>query len=718
MGRIRKKLLENKYMLVSLGLLIGSLTLLFLRYSVVLGRMWGALGNLWTSLVYYFKVVFLGDLPEASPSVAELPKVDLLGILGIDVAELQRKLAGFPDAFFVTENFQAYNFLVLDRLNRFARILSLLLPVVALLGYLLVSNLFSVNTNHGQKTKSLRLFLKLTTKPYRMIKAFLSGFFGYFRGSKISKVLFWLWLFNLNILTVGVEFLAFYFFFACTVSLTVLPVQLVKLLIDLLIMFSGLPWVIWAAIGFVIFDKIRRHIGLNKLRRNERRNRGALNEFPVCLYIVGRMGSKKTILMTDMILSMDAQFRDKSLEILCKLMKRYPNFPWLAFEKAMKEKMKEKTVTNLASTRAWVKECRTSYTTDPDPANIFFYNTVDHPVEYDDGLTVHSVWEDLSEYACAYFIFVIRGSYSMSNYSVRFDTQTEDNGNLPLYDHDFFGRFSFRAEDGSTYSRIIDFDLFRLGMSMIQDNDIRGSFEFGIYSISEAAKERLNQLGTAGMKRNAYEANQLNDLFNYSPKFGRHPATVDYYPFVRFFFDDQRADSLNADLRELCATVDIVGRSDLSLAMPGFVFEDMIHDAYMGFYDKFLPKLRNRRGDSTLTGFILGNIAGWISGYRERVYNTFGYYRLDLLVDEEDPYAWYLANKKILPNRYATDCFSAFFADRAKSVGKSLQDYPAYGSSRATLEELKMQNSYLIRDLTQIFEQEEENDDECTGFFV
>lgn len=184
-----KKIRTNKYFLLSLGLLIGSVVLLFWRYSVVLERMWEAIGNLWTSLVYYFKVVFLGDLPDMPPSVMELPKVDLMNILGIDVVELQRKLAGFPDAFFVKEHFQAYNLVVLDRLNRFARILSLLLPVVALLCYLLISNLFAINTDHGQKTMPLQLFLRLTTNPYRKVKAFLSGFLGYFRGSRISKCL-------------------------------------------------------------------------------------------------------------------------------------------------------------------------------------------------------------------------------------------------------------------------------------------------------------------------------------------------------------------------------------------------------------------------------------------------------------------------------------------------------------------------------------------------
>ena len=58
-----------------------------------------------------------------------------------------------------------------------------------------------------------------------------------------------------------------------------------------------------------------------------------------------------------------------------------------------------------------------------------------------------------------------------------------------------------------------------------------------------------------GVKKDSFECNQLNDLFNTWLKMLRHSATVSNYPFVRVIFDEQRPESLGADLREVCDKV-------------------------------------------------------------------------------------------------------------------------------------------------------------------
>ncbi|MCR4874456.1 MAG: hypothetical protein K5923_01770, partial [Clostridia bacterium] len=60
---------------------------------------------------------------------------------------------------------------------------------------------------------------------------------------------------------------------------------------------------------------------------------------------------------------------------------------------------------------------------------------------------------------------------------------------------------------------------------------------------------------------------------------------------------------------------------------------------------------------------------------------------------------YYVINKKIYADRFSTDCFSDYFNDRARQTKVGLDDYEEYMETKASVEELKMQNSYFINSL-------------------
>ena len=60
---------------------------------------------------------------------------------------------------------------------------------------------------------------------------------------------------------------------------------------------------------------------------------------------------------------------------------------------------------------------------------------------------------------------------------------------------------------------------------------------------------------------------------------------------------------------------------------------------------------------------------------------------------------YYVLNKKIYSRRFTTDCFSDYFNELAKKSQIGLNDYMEYETERASVEELKMQNSYFINAL-------------------
>ena len=58
-----------------------------------------------------------------------------------------------------------------------------------------------------------------------------------------------------------------------------------------------------------------------------------------------------------------------------------------------------------------------------------------------------------------------------------------------------------------------------------------------------------------------------------------------------------------------------------------------------------------------------------------------------------------LMNYKIYRNRFTTDCFSDYFNDLAGKTNVGLMDYIEYATEKASVDELKAQNSYFINGL-------------------
>ena len=65
--------------------------------------------------------------------------------------------------------------------------------------------------------------------------------------------------------------------------------------------------------------------------------------------------------------------------------------------------------------------------------------------------------------------------------------------------------------------------------------------------------------------------------------------------------------------------------------------------------------------------------------------------------------------KKDFARRYCTDSHSDFYRKASLKKKFGLIDYPSYDSERASLDELRQQNSYFIRDLDNISKRDDED---------
>ncbi|MDR2090594.1 MAG: hypothetical protein LBP62_02955 [Clostridiales bacterium] len=594
-------------------------------------------------------------------------------------------------------------------------VVTLFLPVLILLVFVIYNSVKKQNNNYDRDTFPLKFVKRVSRILYIPFRNFLSGFFSFLRDHTVYfKLWLFIWAINLNLMTVVLSILAFLFYFVVSFDFGIFYSQIYRFIVDLAIPLRIVPWYFWVGSAVFLFDYFRRKIAYSVLRRYELRDRGFINSLPIVNMIVGTMGKKKTTLMTDMALSQTYIFRDKAFSLLLENDLKFPYFPWIIFELDLRSAFAAHEVYNLATCRTFVSRRREIFERSGKSEDCFGYDFKRYGLYYNNGLEISGLWDVLETYALLYFIYVIESSLLVSNYSIREDVVISDVGNFPLWNDDFFRRDSRLMAAYSRHSHILDFDAIRLGRRVIEDNFNRDSFDFGALVITEAGKERGNQVENQGLKKTDLTANQKNDGFNFFLKMIRHSSTVDFFPFVKVLLDEQRPESLGADARELCNIVHIRGGSDQILALPLFFVEELLYDLIFSRFVNFYREMRYLRGDNSLLIYMLKSIAGKLNTYYKRIYNTFGFCRLALEVEQGtldgnvEKHTYYLMNKKIYSRRFSTDCFSDYFFTKTFRSAVGIADVKEYETEKASFDELKGQNSYFVNELFKYLDNEKE----------
>jgi len=667
-------------------------------------RLFESLGDLWESVRYFFVRIF-GLNIHVEPTVNNYSEVLNWNIfLAEDFEAFKTQAADYFSLLFSGENFSGYMVLIGDILVNLAKILAIAIPCVLVLILAIKKIYQSSNTRHNKDTVPLRVFKWISGKTYHPVKRLVLSFISFLRQHGwIWKIWLFLWVVQLNLATIIIGFFAFYFYFVVSFKMETIYIQFCKCCIDLQVIFKVFPLWILGIFAWILFDKFRRKVATSVLRYFEARNCGFIKELPIVSMTCGSMGKKKTTIITDMALSQEVMFRQKAFELLQKTDMKFPYFSWISFEMDLRKCMEYGTVYNLATVKEWVNKKRDRFIRNGDPQKrLYGYDIERYGMTYDDGLRVWQLHEVLSTYAQLYFIYVIESSLIVANYSIREDNELIDDGNFPIWASNFFPECT--ALEGR-HAHILDFDVLRLGKKVVENNPNAGSFEFGVVVISEVGKERGNNLELKEVKKSKEETNQKNDLFNSWLKMCRHSATVDNFPFIKVFTDEQRPESWGADARDLCDILNIAASGKQKLALPFYTIEEMITEWFFNRFISLYYDFRFRRGDNTLLVYVLKKITSFLFKRNARIYNKYGYSisriekergTMDGKIEKK---RYFVMNKKIYSRRFSTDCFSDYFNDMAKKTKVGLNDYVEYVSEKATVDELKMQNSYFIEAL-------------------
>lgn len=717
---------------IAVALIMGVAAFYF-RFPYALGRLIEGVRDMGVSIGYYCAELFGGGA-KFSVTVNDYPKIPFFSTatpappvpsvpapvpdntpdisLPSTFSEFKIKWVAYWKTFISKDNLFAYFSAIGNGLYYLSYALLLLLPVAILLFVFIRRASGAINTDHGKESKPLKAFKKCVSKTYIPVKSWCLSFVDFLKNhSAYYKIWLCLWLFYFNAFTIVCEFIAYYFYFVVSFDFVNLYRQLYKLFFDLWAVIDFTPPWLLVIFGIWLLNKIAINIGYSELYHGENRNRGFINERGVVTVVYGSMGAGKTAFITDMALSTEVQQRDDALEIILECDMKFPCFPWINLEDELKTAIENHIVFSVPSCVNFMREKFLAWYKEPTDENIFGYDFRRYGLEYDDGLQLTYIWNVLKDYACAYLIYTVKSSLILSNYSIRTDMLISDVGNFPIWNADFFKRDSRLLDSFSRHAHILDFDMLRLGKTMLEHNPNATAFGFGVYVISEIDKERKNTPELAEIKRDDKKCNQKNDLFNVLLKMSRHACVVANRVFVKIFADLQRPESLGADTRDLGEVVYIKAKSEPALTLPffsPFYFFELLYLWAKAKFDGAYLNHRYTRGDYTLLPYLLKSIYAKMFHYNERMYNTFG--RQTMLLEVEsgrmdglaDKKKYYRQFKKIWSGRYATDCLSAIFTERAEVNTIGIDDMKTYHTIIATNDELKLQNSHFQAEISKI----------------
>ena len=467
-------------------------------------RFWEAVCDLGRSVGYCFCEI-CGTEHGITPTVTEYSGVMQRDIVfPSDFAGFQTSAKKYVSLLFSKDNFTAWGQTLGRTLGTAAKILSVLLPCCGMFVVIVRRMYAKDNNRYGRDTLPLSIFKKIMNVTYQPAKRFTLSYLSFLKAHRYVVIL-WLvlWAVQLNLATVLIAAFAYVLYFTVSFDVAGLYTQIVKLFIDLQPVFRCFPWWVLLMAVYPLFHRWRKRVAVNRLRHNEAKNCGFINELPVVSITCGSMGKRKTTMITDMTLSQEVMFRQKALSILQNTDLKFPYFPWILFEQELQKCMEHGTVYNLAAVKEWVKLKRQRFLKHRNAGlQLYGYDCKRYGAAYDDALKTSSLFDALETYAQAYFIYVLQGSLIVSNYAIRTDNGYADAGNLPMWLTDFFPD---KRRKSSRRSHILDFDVLRLGKKVLENNPNAGSFEFGVVAITEIGKERGNNLELKEVKKGSME---------------------------------------------------------------------------------------------------------------------------------------------------------------------------------------------------------------------
>lgn len=655
------------------------------------------------ALVY--SVFFLYDWCPI-PAVNELKNINVISHFPQSWVALIDSFDVFIELLFTKDNFNNWLVYINPRITLITQFAMTVVMVVAVI--IILSNFKKPkqNNDYGQETKFCRKYkrfcLKVVTPSYEYVKSV----FAFFRSRKyyfIPAVI--IFLLSTNVASICISFLAYYFYLLGSVNFASVIYQLYKLSVDLIIMLSTLPFVVWLFIGIYLFNVITVYFAYQRLDRQGAVNMRFADSCNIAVYIIGTMRAGKTSFGTSLLVFFAIKFRRMSKGIMLKVHRHFPFFPYPVLQQELLNCFKEKKIKSLASMEVYFKQKRKKFYEDPSPDKIWGYDYERYGIEHDDGNVINDIWSDLLKFGEAYLVYT-EPTYFAANYSIRELHKLRTVGNMEDWDMEIYRRPSYDGE--GEYAHILDHDMLRPGKKMNSKRNVYGAIEYGLIGEDEIDKERCNTLLLQEVKANAEECNQKNDLYNQHLKMIGHGANIDFKSFIRLVATSQRASSWEADGKELSDVVSIDEVSEDRLALRFFNWRLLLGDVLLKLHDSKTFTHWFNRGDTSFPVYFLWQITKPYLDYFERTVGIFGYRLLTVSRQkgtqegEKELYKFYDQNKLIRSGMYATDSHASFFRENNLKADMSFNEIERFSELHPSYKELaEKSNSHMYKKWTE-----------------
>lgn len=160
--------------------------------------------------------------------------------------------------------------------------------------------------------------------------------------------------------------------------------QLVKLALDLSLFFR-VPSYVWLPVIVCLIFFWRKLVGYRRLNRYEARNQAFISELPICILIKGVMNAGKTKFLTDIGISLWTIFREKAKELYVQNDLKFPDFPWINFERELDRAICYGEIFNLVSCREFVRKKAVRFKKNKSREKLFDYDYDRYGMEFDDN---------------------------------------------------------------------------------------------------------------------------------------------------------------------------------------------------------------------------------------------------------------------------------------------------------------------------------------------
>lgn len=700
---------------VSVVTILSLISILFLYRFEFFTRFWLSLRSLWLAIKYYFQFVTNRDFSGVYPPMP-------YDTISLFVKNGNYNLLPFSFSAFkeyITTSLKLLvnrNYLILffsGLLSNIQLIINLFINIILLL--ILLKYIFSLVYYRPctfnfvrKKSQPLKVWEKIYSSILNPLTDYIKMFIHFFFSFWYYSIPFFILLAaDLGFLYLPIDFIGLYFRFFSTFDFIGIYKFFFVFVHDTWQSFTYL-FLLIIIILIWLWKRHQKKVGYRRNRHLDSQNKGFVNSLASIVAIIGGVRDGKTTLATDMAINSEELLRYSLKEIIDLCYKYFPKFNWVKLGKLVVANRDYGKIHNRYQARLFSRKL--------SPFD-FGFNEKDNPVAYD-GLRPIYIDTVMELFCEVYFYYTLPSSLMLSNYPISFDGIMIDHDSIPIWNYDIFERDYRQVNDWRSYSKVVSWNAFRMGLVMpskkiVQPSDYRSqaSFDLGIAVFQELSNERGNQFDNEAFKRSENTINPVNDLADKFFSIFGHMTLINFKSMARIFFDHQRLGQLAASFGQLAGTHLVVSRNtdEFQSTLPMWHLMPILYEITSNITTRIHDHYYFYRSDETLMIRFVDWLSSVVNQAWTKASNNFGYKKILLHVvsgnDDtgaatHDDHPYYILRKKIYTDRFKSDSLREVFIHRY-DTDYGFIDLPSYSSLAMSAFDYKQQGAFFYERLLQ-----------------